>query len=285
MNTAGWHVDHVSTGEEALEKVKGNNYDLVVSDLILAGKLSGINVIEMLRAGNSKERNLPVLALSGWNDMLRQVYVLQQGASDFIAKPFQNNDFLARALNLIHTKRKNDESNNLNKVLKHKAHTDNLTGLCNRHCVQEYSEQVCKDAQLNGISLALLMIDADQFKNINDSYGHEQGDKVLREIGSQIKLISRDTDIAGRWGGEEFLVILPNCNLKTASERAEDLRKSIEILKPSGIPVTLSIGVSALMTDRNDSFDELVKRADEALYQAKESGRNRVNEWKAQEKI
>jgi two-component system cell cycle response regulator len=276
MTNFGWNVDHVETAEEALDKVKQSDFDLLITDLILSGKLSGINLIEELRAGSTRERSLPILALSGWNDLLRQVYVLQRGASDFISKPFQENDFKARAINLIHNKRKNDQHDLTKNYLKHKAHTDALTTLCNRHCILEYSENLCKDSIETGVPLSLLIIDLDFFKNINDSFGHSQGDKVLHEVGGQLKFHARDTDLIGRWGGEEFLVILPHCDLEIAVERAEKLRMDIEALKPHKIPVTVSIGVSTLITEHNESFDQLLRRADKALYEAKESGRNKV---------
>ncbi|MBF0265927.1 MAG: response regulator [Gammaproteobacteria bacterium] len=108
MTEAGWSVEHVSTAEEALEKLHVNDYDLLITDLILSGKKSGINLIEELRNSNRPISTIPILALSGWNDALREIYVLQIGANDFVSKPFQESDFIARAINLIQNKRKED---------------------------------------------------------------------------------------------------------------------------------------------------------------------------------
>jgi len=108
MHQVGWNVEHVSTAEEALELLYINNYDLLVTDLILSGEKSGINLIEELRSSDNPMSSIPIMALSGWNDILRQIYVLQIGANDFITKPIQENDFIARTINLIQNKRKQD---------------------------------------------------------------------------------------------------------------------------------------------------------------------------------
>lgn len=272
MQNAGWEVDYVDSAENALEKMQQNEYDLLVTDLILAGKKSGINLIEELRAGDEKMRNQPILALSGWNDVLRQVYVLQRGASDFIAKPFQENDFLARALNLIHNKRKREETLKAQRALSHKAFTDKLTGLCNRHGIDEY----CQGIREDNAPLSMLLLDIDHFKLVNDKHGHERGDKVINLIAEAIHKHTRATDMAARWGGEEFVILMPRCDIATACERAESFRSLIEQLQPDGIHTTVSVGVAGMHEYSPDLFETLFNHADKGLLQAKRAGRNCV---------
>ena len=277
MNQVDWQVDHIHTGDEAIALLDKYAYDLVITDLILPGSLSGLALITVIRESeNELIRNLPILSISGWNDLLRQVYVLQHGANDFVSKPFKENDFLARALNLVQVKRKLDKINEKNIELYNKAYTDKLTGLNNRHGFDKSSERIINKSIKNNDPVTILMIDIDYFKKINDSHGHAIGDIVLSQIGILIKGYTRQDDLAIRYGGEEFILLLPACNREIGLTKAENIRKDIEELKPAGIPITTSIGIVTMEPDNAKNIEWLMSEVDKAVYKAKSYGRNQV---------
>lgn len=297
MHNAGWQVVHVKSGEEAAEQLDTNQkgFDLVVTDLVLEGQVSGMGLINLIRHGNEKIRDIPILAVSGWNDLLRQVYVLKHGAGDFIAKPFHETDFLARAINLIMTKRALDESIAAQTALYEKANLDLVTGLNNRHFLDEFGDKLIQSALEKNEGIALMLMDIDHFKQINDTHGHNAGDNILRQVASVTKSLCHSQDIVARFGGDEFIVIMKNINHQQALERAEALRQQISELQPGAIDVTCTFGLAchdkklapqlvALLKDLNQfeqgpvviDFDTLFKAADHSLYAAKQAGRNNV---------
>ncbi|MES0371623.1 MAG: diguanylate cyclase [Mariprofundaceae bacterium] len=162
--------------------------------------------------------------------------------------------------------------------LKHLATTDELTGTLNRRSIYMNAKQGLAQAKRHDRFLCLLMIDIDHFKQINDTYGHHAGDEALKAIVGICQSTIRDADLLGRWGGEEFVILLPDTELKPAQLLAERLRLAVEesgvILTGKKTPLTISIGVAQF--DRKEDFDSLIQRADKALYVAKDSGRNRV---------
>lgn len=279
MHQVNWKVDHVHTGEEAISCLNNSDtaYDLVITDLILPGQISGLALISDIRESKSEYiRNIPIIAISGWNDLLRQVFVLQHGANDFVSKPFKENDFLARALNLIQMKRHGDKLAAQQKILFDRAHTDKLTGLNNRHGFDESAHRVISKTLKNGLPVTLLMIDLDHFKKINDLNGHKSGDIVLAQIGILLKSFSRQDDLAVRYGGEEFILLLPECNRENGALKAERLRQDIENLNPLGISITASIGFSTITPDNPQNMTWLLNNADKGMYKAKNNGRNQT---------
>jgi len=155
------------------------------------------------------------------------------------------------------------------------ATTDKLTGLFNRLKIEEYLENELQRTKRYNHQFSVILIDIDYFKNINDTYGHLVGDQVLVDFGEILKKRIRQTDIVGRWGGEEFLVVCPETSLNESTNLAESIRQAIENSKFNTIDkLTASFGIANYL--ENDTIDSIVKRADDALYQAKKNGRNRV---------
>jgi diguanylate cyclase (GGDEF)-like protein len=155
--------------------------------------------------------------------------------------------------------------------------TDMLTGIFNRRHVMSRFIEEFKKAKRLARGLSCIMIDIDHFKNINDKYGHLVGDAALREVASRIKNAVRIYDVLGRYGGEEFLVVLPDTDLADATALAERIRQRVKDISAEDVSITISLGVTCLQ-DKNDSMDDMIKKADTALYQAKAAGRDRV-EW------
>ncbi len=180
---------------------------------------------------------------------------------------------------------RNREAALLREKLREQAMRDKLTGLYNRHYVQEWFDLELRRAQRHGRPIAAIMLDVDHFKRFNDGFGHEAGDLVLRELAGALKRSTRGSDVASRYGGEEFLVLLPECPLDAALRKAEQLREEVAKLelrydgRPLG-PVSVSLGVAAFPDHAKES-EELLRHADEALYEAKGAGRNRVVAYSA----
>jgi diguanylate cyclase (GGDEF)-like protein len=181
--------------------------------------------------------------------------------------------------------KRNREAALLREKLREQAMRDKLTGLYNRHYVEEWFDLELRRAQRHGRPIAAILLDIDHFKRFNDSFGHEAGDLVLRELAGALGRSTRGSDVASRYGGEEFLVLLPECPFDAALRKAEQMREEVAKLelryddRPLG-PVTVSLGVAAFPDHAKESA-ELLRHADEALYLAKQSGRNRVVAYSA----
>jgi diguanylate cyclase (GGDEF)-like protein len=152
---------------------------------------------------------------------------------------------------------------------------DQLTGLYNRHYLNDALSKKVAYAKRHGEPLSVIIVDIDHFKSVNDTFGHLTGDQILKAVGSAMQSSARKEDIAARFGGEEFIVLLDNCTAHDAQVKAEHLRSQIEALHPEGVAVTASFGVAQLQQDAQ-RYEDLLKNADTALYIAKEEGRNRV---------
>ena len=152
--------------------------------------------------------------------------------------------------------------------------TDQLTGLYNRHSLFDIGPKYISDAKRHDFSVSLLVFDLDHFKNVNDTYGHGVGDVVLKAVGQVLNDNCRIEDTVARFGGEEFVMLLSHCDIDLAFTKAESIRIAIEKAKPNDLTITASIGVAALGLD--DDFESLFDKADKAVYEAKDTGRNKV---------
>jgi len=162
------------------------------------------------------------------------------------------------------------------KKLKDQVNHDSMTGLFNRRYLYEIAEKIIKERRNSFKEIYLIMFDIDNFKSINDTYGHDIGDKVIIALANEVKKSTRKNDITARWGGEEFLILLPDTHLKGAQIIAEKIRANVEALKVENIKFTISIGISSFDFSEDKHIDDAIKKSDLALYEAKESGKNRV---------
>ena len=269
-------VDHFRSADEALAAFEKHDYDLIVSDILLEGVMSGVGLVNRVRSYLSDKRRVPILALSGMDETSRRIELFRLGVNDYIAKPPVEEEVRARVRNLIISKQLFDRVQDQSRQLYQLAMQDSLTGLYNRTGLNEFTPGYFSEANEYDTPLSLLIIDLDHFKSINDNHGHIAGDKVLAKIGTLIKQACREGDFAARVGGEEFVLILNQCTAEEAGRHAEKLRKYVEKLKPDGIPVTSSIGLTSRPLGKEVSFDDLFKVADRAVYEAKNQGRNRI---------
>ena len=270
------NVDHYRSADEALVAFEKHDYDLIVSDILLEGVMSGVGLVNRVRSYLSDKRRVPILALSGMDETTRRIELFRLGVNDYIAKPPVEEEVRARVRNLIISKQLFDRVQAQSRQLYQLAMQDQLTGLYNRTGLNEFAPKYFKEATEDDLPLSLMLIDLDHFKSINDTHGHTVGDKVLALTSALLKSACREGDLVARVGGEEFVLMLAQCDIEEAARHAENIRKDIEKLKPDGIALTASIGISARPLGRNLKFDDLFKAADHAVYEAKNKGRNRV---------
>jgi len=230
-------VDHFRSADEALASFEKYDYDLIVSDILLEGVMSGVGLVNRVRSYLSDKRRVPVLALSGMDETSRRIELFRLGVNDYIAKPPVEEEVRARVRNLIISKQLFDRVQAQSRQLYQLAMQDPLTSLYNRTGLNEFGSRFFTEASELDTPLSLLIIDLDHFKNINDSHGHTAGDQVLAKVGAMLKQACGENGLAARVGGEEFILILSECGTEQATQLAEKIRKDIEKLKPDGIAV------------------------------------------------
>ncbi len=269
----------VRTGEQGLQQAMQNNFDVIILSINLAGE-DGLRLCQHFRS-NEHTRAVPILVVCEETDTKRIAMALEIGAHDYIMRPIDRNELLARVHTQIRRKRFQDRLRaNYEKSLA-LALTDTLTGLYNRRYMTAHLESLLKKNAETRKTLAIMMLDIDKFKSVNDTYGHAAGDEVLKVFAERVSNALRPFDLVVRLGGEEFVVVLPDVNTTIAKQVAERIRRKVASapfpisVAPNEIPVTVSIGM-ALIPDGNATMDEALHRADAEVYKAKENGRNRV---------
>lgn len=267
-----------SSGLEGLTFMRNNEIDVILCGLQLY-ELSGVELLRRLQQ-NDEWCDIPVVILTSDNNSKTKVDLLEQGASDYIVLPFDDGELVARVKVQLKMKTMQDNLKRSNRLLLNLSSTDSLTRLFNRRTLMKTLNKEFQRHSRSNDTLSLLMLDIDFFKKINDTYGHLNGDTVLVTLAKLLKEYLRPYDVATRFGGEEFALVLPNTTLNEAHEVAERLRIAVEKLAFNGelrsLKITTSIGVSCYPSRNVDNIDQLLKVADQALYLAKEGGRNRV---------
>jgi two-component system cell cycle response regulator len=271
-------VLEATDGISGLKVLMSEPVDLVLCDLEMPG-LDGEKVLR-LKDSSPAHTNVPFIFLTASTNMDRRARLLQQGACDAIAKPFHPADLVARLELHLKVKRLQDELMVKNATLARLSTIDALTGLRSRRYAKELLSIEFLRARRYGTPLSVLMADLDHFKDVNDRYGHPAGDAVLQGVAERLLSSLRATDSAGRYGGEELLVVLPQNDVKGGAVLAERWRLSVENTVYLGserqtISVTISIGVAEYQ-EEFETPDDLVAAADKALYRAKGNGRNRI---------
>jgi len=267
----------VETGIEAMKKVNESEYDLLAVSLNLKNE-DGLRLCSHLRSAE-KTRAVPILMIAGDEDMPRIAHGLEIGAHDYILRPVDRNELLARVRTQVRRKRFQQRLRSNFELSLSMALTDPLTGLYNRRYFEVHLQKLLQKNQQTKKSMAVLMMDIDHFKSINDTHGHGVGDEILKIFAGRLKDSLRSFDLVARLGGEEFVVILPDISNDMAYYIAERLRRMIAeepfacSAEGGKVNVTTSIGAT-IVTDTNLSPEEVLKRADDALYEAKEGGRN-----------
>lgn len=265
-------------GLEGFKKLLASPVDIVLCDLEMP-RMDGFKFLGMLKS-RPEVADTPVIILTGNEDRELKIRGLEQGACDFLTKPFDAEELVARMKVHLKIKHLQDDLKRTNELLLELSNTDHLTGLFNRRYLIEALDRELQRAQRRDGTVSLIMLDLDHLKRINDTYGHMQGDMVLQNTALQIKKELRCYDVAARYGGEEFVAILPDTSLKEAFMVADRIRLAIQGMRLAGSMagerVTASLGVAGFPSPHYEEIDGLLRAADEALYQAKERGRNQV---------
>ncbi len=266
-------------GSSALEIVAEEEIDLVLLDIMMPN-MDGYEVCEILKS-NKKTKNIPVIFITAKidEDSIEKAYDV--GGIDYVTKPFKPKELLARIKTQLTMQELIKSLETTHKELELLASIDPMTKLYNRRYFTTTSAHILDLAKRDKKELSILMIDIDKFKTINDTYGHPIGDKVIIELADKLLKHQRKSDVVCRFGGEEFIILLPNTSLDGAKIVSEKIRADIEknvIILENGFDLkfTVSIGVSIINTQDEKNIEPAIKRSDNALYKAKEGGRNRV---------
>ena len=272
-------VDVEINPAEALFHAADGNYDLLIVSLSLEN-YDGLRLCSQARS-LERTRQLPILAISDADNNARLLRGLEIGVNDYLLRPVDKNELLARARTQIRKRRYTDHLRDNVQNSIEMAITDALTGLHNRRYMESHLSTLGEQASSRAKPLSLMILDIDYFKSINDTYGHDAGDDVLREFAVRIRKSIRGIDLACRYGGEEFVIVMPETDMQVAGLIAERLRRSIAsetfaVNKGTKrIDVTISIGLATL-DRKGEPVADVLKRADTALYRAKNDGRTRV---------
>jgi two-component system cell cycle response regulator len=269
----------IADPNQALLRLAETPHDIVLVSLDLEGA-DGLRLCSQIRS-LERTRSLPIIVLVDHGGEARLLRALDMGVNDYLKRPVDRNEMLARIKSQIRRKRYTDFLKVSLEQSVEQAITDALTGLHNRRYMETHLKRLTGEALHKGRSLSVLVADIDHFKRVNDTYGHDIGDVVLREFGRRLKRSVRGMDLACRLGGEEFVVIMPDTDLERACQVGERIRgqvasETFDIGKSRPpLRVTASVGVAAL-EHAEDTAETIFKRADQALYTAKRAGRNRV---------
>jgi two-component system, cell cycle response regulator len=285
LERLGYEVARASSGMMGLQLARTTAPDLVLLDVVMAD-IDGFAVCRWLKM-NAETRDIPVIMLTVRTALADRVEGLNIGADDYLAKPFEDEELEARIFAALRVKAAHTELRERNQQLESMLHsvealasTDALTGLYNRRRFADVLKREFAVTKRYRNTLSCLLLDLDHFKQINDRFGHDAGDQVLKEVARRITGSLREVDLAARYGGEEFVVLLPHTSKADARIVAERLLKNVSKQEfnfgKAVLTVTTSIGVAGNSDVLSENAEELVKAADIALYEAKNAGRNRV---------
>lgn len=264
--------------DEALMLVRSSDFDLVIINL-------GIESFDPLRLCSQirtieETRQLPILTIADESEKDRLVKGLELGTNDYVMRPLDPNELIVRTRTQLLRKKYQDRLRQNYHRSMELAVTDSLTGLYNRRYMTNHLHTLLHRARQEYKPVSILMLDIDFFKAVNDTHGHDIGDLVLKDFAGRVVVSVRGVDLASRYGGEEFVVVMPDTDLSMASGVAERLRRQVaeEVFKieKDGLELNITCSVGVTVSKEMEDVDELLKRADEALYMAKREGRNRV---------
>lgn len=273
----GYVIDTATDGVQAVERVRAAPPDLLLLDVMMP-KMNGLEVCRIVKS--SAETFIPIILLTVKGDVDSKVTGLRLGADDYLAKPFSPLELQARVASMLRIKSLQDKINAKRVELEALSITDDLTGLLNHRAMQQRLRDEFMRAQRYNEPLSVIMVDVDYFKKINDTFGHLYGDRVLEKLAALLKKAVREIDIVARYGGDEFLLILPQTHFSGSLTVADRIWRAAAaetlVTKKEVVNLTVSVGVSFFPNKNVTSVEELVNFADQALYQAKREGRNRI---------
>ncbi|MDQ2666124.1 MAG: diguanylate cyclase [Gemmatimonadota bacterium] len=292
LESWGYQTASAYNGMDAIKYVEATPPDLILLDVMMP-EMDGNEVARHIK-GNKSLPFIPIIMQTALDSTDSKVIGLEAGADDYITKPIDFAELKARLRSMLRIKRlqealeeREKELLEVNEKLTFMSQTDGLTGLDNRRHLNERIEEMFSHAKRLNEPFSLVMCDLDKFKSVNDTYGHQAGDEVLKQLANILKDEAREIDRVGRYGGEEFMLLLPGTVLDAAVTFAERVRKRLEAhtftFTGGTLTRTASFGVAGWPHPKVEQSDDLVRTADDALYVAKETGRNKVVRFDGEE--
>jgi two-component system, cell cycle response regulator len=264
---------------EGAAKAFAGGYDMVIVSLGLQG-FDALRLCGQIRS-HEGTRQLPILCVAEFEDRARVLRALDLGINDFLMRPVDSNELIARVRSNLRRKRYADRLRNNVQASLELAVVDSLTGLNNRRYFETHLSTLVAQAAECARPLSLMVLDIDHFKGVNDSYGHEAGDQILKGFAKRVRKVIRIPDMICRIGGEEFVVVMPDTNMDVAARIAERVRAEIEqerfIVENSDAAIGITVSIGLAERGQDNLPDGLFRRADRALYRSKTNGRNRVS--------
>jgi two-component system, cell cycle response regulator len=281
LTKAGHEVVEANDGVMAWDLFQHEHFQFVITDWMMPA-LDGLGLIQLIRA-NTQKNYTYIILLTAMDDIDNVVIGLESGADEYLTKPCNNRELIARVASGMRIIKLEEQFTQTRRQLEILAMHDSLTSLYNRRAIEEYAEAEFNRLNRKENPLSVIMLDIDHFKNINDQYGHKAGDHALRQVAQVLTEDLRKYDRVGRWGGEEFILILPDISPQQAMAVAERIRAQVASLKiyleeNEPFSVQASLGVAS-NNGQFPSLSKLIDAADQALYHAKEEGRNRVRSF------
>jgi two-component system cell cycle response regulator len=275
---AGYEIVEAEDGKSAWELFQNEPFHLVITDWLMP-RLNGLELVKKIRESEHKSYTY-IIMLTAKDDKDNIVFGLESGVDEYLTKPFNGRELVARVASGMRILRLEEQLKLAQQQMEILAMRDELTGLLNRRAIEEYAESEFNMTERKVRALSVILLDIDHFKNVNDRFGHKTGDYALQQVAKVLTSNLRNYDRVGRWGGEEFMLILPDTQLKDALAAAERVRIEISAMKISleageTFSIHISLGV-ACTTSQFSSLTKLIDAADQAMYLAKEAGRNRV---------
>lgn len=274
LHLSSFKADTVNNAEEALRFLNKTSVDIVITDIMMMG-MNGLELTNIIK----QDHDTDVIVITGFSSDFSYVEAISKGANDFIFKPVHMEELLLRIKRVLRERNLAQERDQMLEKLKELAITDGLTKLYNsRYFYTQLNKEIDRQNRYRH-PLSLLILDIDNFKTYNDTYGHLVGDKILQWLGKIIRQCLRTMDSAYRYGGEEFTILLPETNLAEAvnvANRIQDqlMQETFEIMSGDVVHVTMSIGVSEYHP--KEDIASFIHRADQAMYMSKEKGKNTV---------
>jgi two-component system cell cycle response regulator len=278
LSSAGYEVVEAEDGQIAWDLIQREPFQMVITDWMMPN-IGGPRLIQNIRSSGQKNYTY-IIMLTAIDEKPKVVMGLEAGADEYLTKPFDCDELIARVASGERILKLEEQLNQAHHQMEVLAMQDGLTGMFNRRAIEEHARAELDHARRKESPLSIILLDIDHFKAINDQYGHAVGDDTLRRLAEILTRNQRQYDRIGRWGGEEFLVVLPDTNLSAAVTVAERLRVATDETKfpredGEYHAVQISLGV-ACASEPYPSLAKLVSAADQSLYQAKQAGRNCV---------
>lgn len=271
LEDEGFEVHPVNQSSDALQEVQNFRPDIILLDIVMPN-IDGFEICKLLKE-DARFADIPIIMITAKVEASDVKKALELGAFDYIRKPVDEVEVIARIHSAIKYKEIQDK-------LKEMATKDGLTGIYNHSLLLELFEKEAARCERLGRDTSFVMIDIDFFKRVNDTYGHQTGDIVLRELASILQNNIRSSDIVGRYGGEEFGIVISEISQNELNEICERIRAKVEVnnfyMGQEAIHISVSIGICTREAGTKLSISDIVKKADEALYLAKKKGKNRI---------